>query len=203
MEALTDLLPLLFIGLYYLLAGRRRAKQKKAAQQRVVAPQEPLVDDEPRASTPFQSFLAQLEEAVEEAQQMQRPEPVAQPEPPPPPEIVPPAPIVGRPLPSLGSPEFHAVRGSFDATEPVDHDAHGFGDENPLSEEAFERAPAGAPRRRAPRKAYDPHGLRRTAPSPTGVDDWHHRLNDPTTAREAFVLQTIFGRRGGRRGDTR
>ena len=39
MESLVDLLPLLFIGLYYLLSNRRKAAAKQAARQHVEAPQ--------------------------------------------------------------------------------------------------------------------------------------------------------------------
>ena len=67
MEGLVDLLPLLFIGLYYWLAARRKAKVRQAAQRRVEAPQDELIQDEPRTATPFQTFLDQLEEAMQEA----------------------------------------------------------------------------------------------------------------------------------------
>lgn len=198
MEGLVDLLPLLFLAAYYLLRGKKRADQKRA-----VAPQEPLVSsDEPRAPTPFQNFLQQIEEAVAEAAG----EPVAEPVP---------APTVDRSPPTRSSlpappikpvrpaPEFRAISGSFDSLRPSDHEAHGFGADNPLSEESFERRRAQAPRpERGP--LPDPHGLRRQgAPPASGAARWRATLRDPQAARDAFVLQTIFGERGGRHVDPR
>ena len=49
MESLVDLLPLLFIGLYYLLSNRRKAAAKQAARQHVdvfVLPESVSLDDE-------------------------------------------------------------------------------------------------------------------------------------------------------------
>lgn len=213
MESLVDLLPLLFIGLYYLLAGRRRANQKRA-QQRAPAPdREPAASREPKAPSPFESFLGQLEEAMAEAAG----EPLS-PDPPPvepkPVELVrPPEPRLSPTVPSLEATdaEFRPASGSFDSTTPVDHVAHGlaapsapqFGPDNPLSEESFERAPAFTEPAGAPRGDYDPHGLRRRdpAPRPTAGADWSRRLADPQAAQDAFVLQTVFGARGGRRAE--
>lgn len=194
MENLVDLLPLAFIVLYYLLAGRRKAKQRQAARQRAEAPQEALVQSaagaEVRADTPFESFLEQLEAAMAEAGGVEEPRAVES-------TPVPPAPIE-----TVPEPEFHSPAGSFDAPGAVDHEAHGFGDENPFSEEAFERAPAFTAPPPAGDPGYDPHALRpappRRSPAPP---DWRRRLDDPQTARDAFVLQTIFGPRGGLRGD--
>lgn len=212
---MEDLIPLLLLAAYYLLAARRRAKQKKLEAQRETAPQEALVSEDGAAQpTPFQSFLEELEAAVAEANGIDRedddaveaPEVARTPTPAP----VPPSPVVATPLPSLGSGEFQAPPGSFDASHPVDHEAHGFGLENPLSEEAFEESPVFSPRKARERRAFDPHGLRPAPPASTagaaaatGVESWHRRLADPRTAREAFVLQTVFGPRGGRRGERR
>ena len=210
MEAILELLPLLFVAAYYLLSARRKAAQQRAAQKREAAPTRETVGDEPRAPSPFESFLGQLEEAMAEASGA-RPaadrdpttggildqEVLPQPEPPP---VVPAAPVVARPQTSLGT-EFSPMVGSFDSARPPAHDAHGFGAENPLSEEIFERAGT-SPGRSARRKGYDPHGLR-TPPAPAPVPSLFGRLHDPKTARDAFVLQTIFGKRGGRRGDQR
>lgn len=205
-ESLVDLLPLLFIGLYYLLSARRRTKQK-----RVVAPQEGLVSDpEPRAPSPFESFLGQLEEAMAEAagepvdrddRRGEALEPVdldAPPEPLPAPAD--PA------VPRLGAAdaEFRAPAGSFDSPLPVDHEGHGFGPANPQSEESFEQAPAFAEPPPVGPGGYDPHGLRPPTPAPARpLRGWRQRLSDPQTAQNAFVLQTVFGPRGGRRAEQR
>lgn len=181
MDALVDLLPLLFIGAYYLLAGRRRAQQKRAAR----AP-EPEARRAPAGPTPFQSFLEQLEEAMAEASG----EPRAEPAPVRP--AVPPAPT----LPPAR--DFRAPEGSFDGPEAVDHDAHGFGDDNPLSEEAFEQAPAFQAPVRTGTPGYDPHALA-PLPDERPASPWETRLRDPQAAQDAFVLQTLFGPRGGRR----
>ena len=201
-ESLVDLLPLLFIGLYYLLAGRRRAKQKRAQ-----APQKELISDrEPRAATPFQSFLGQLEEAMAEAAG----EPVERTTPAPPSD---PAPVerpslsedTRVPRVEVTDAEFRPTVGSFDSATPVDHAAHGFGRDNPLSEESFERAPAFTEPPRARSRDYDPHGLRpaRPRPTPSAAAGWRQRLADPEAAQNAFVLQTVFGPRGGRRAEHR
>ena len=195
MDSLIDLLPLVFVGLYYLLAGRRRAKQ-----QRVEAPQQELVQDrEPRAPTPFQSFLNQLEGAMAEAAG----EPLDRPEPPRQEPIPEPAPVASAaPSVSLADAEFRPAAGSFDSARPVSHEAHGFGAANPLSEESFEQAPAFSARAPSGRPGYDPHGLHSREPrSSTPRADWRARLNDPKAAQDAFLLQTVFGPRGGRRAE--
>lgn len=198
MDALIELLPLLFVGAYYLLAGRRRARLKREAAQRQ-ALQESGDGSQEQAPTPFQAFLEQMEEAMAEAGAVaaEADKPIAQatPDPIETPRL--------DPIPSLSAPPFEArefvtVPGSFDSPSPVDHEAHGFGDMNPLSEEAFERAPAFTTRRRRPAGDYDPHQLRRT--TQTTQDKWRRRLRDPDAALDAFVLQTIFGPRGGRHG---
>ena len=205
MDALVDLLPLVFIGLYYLLAARRRARIQKAERRRDEAPQEALVTSDGTASgttpaepTPFESFLEQLEVAMAEAGGVDAPErPDSEEEP------RPASPVAEDP--SARTPEFHAPAGSFDAPQPVDHEAHGFGDANPFSEERFERAPAFVAERPPADATYDPHGLRRPSVAPRRASrpatDWRRRLQDPQAARDAFLLQTIFGPRGGRHGD--
>ncbi len=205
MEGLIDLLPLLFIGAYYLLRARSRSKQQK----RAVAPQQELVSDgEPRRESPFQSFMSQIEDAMAEAAG----EPI-DPDPAPalPPPALPPAVSTSATVPDLAAAdaEFHPTLGSFDSAAPVDHEAHGFGPDNPLSEEAFEQRPAffqpldSALPASSPRE-YDPHGLRQRAgagPGPTA--DWRQRLESPQAAQDAFVLQTVFGPRGGRLAEHR
>lgn len=199
MESLVDLLPLLFIGLYYLLTSRRKARLKQAARTRAEAPQEDLISSEPNAPTPFQAFLEQLEEAMAESAEGSRTELTDVPAVPKPAPI--PAPrletIPVEQIPARATPDFRPVAGSFDSPVAVDHDQHGFGQENPLSEEVFERQPAFSARRRRANSSYDPHGLRSAPNAPPPARDWHRRLQHPAAARDAFVLQTIFGARGG------
>lgn len=217
MDALVELLPLLLIAAYYLLRARHRAQRQRQARRE--APQEPLVSGGERREvdlsepTPFQQFLQQVEEAMAEAvgdeldrkadRETDRPLEVEV-APSPAPLPAPPAKPVRPPAPTY---EFRAPAGSFDVARPTDHERHGFGAENPLSEESFERRPPGAP---APvtRPDVDPHELRPRPPAPPArrmptVADWRRRLTDPAAAREAFVLQTIFGERGGRARDPR
>lgn len=194
METLIEFLPLLAIAAYYLLRGRQRAKAKRAPEQMQEAEGE-------RRPTPFQSFMEQVEEALAEASgeppvgtpPVSEREPIAV-------EVersAPPSPLPAPPLrPAAPTPEFSAVRGSFSSASPVDHEAHGFGVASPFSEERFERG--GAPTSDVARRRHDPHDLH-PAPAPrAGRPDWRARLRDPQAARDAFVLQTLFGPRGGR-----
>ena len=196
MEALVDLLPLLFIGAYYLLAGRRRAQRKEAARQRQPEAGAEVRREEP-GETPFQSFLSQLEEAMAEAANPGSSVPVPRPEPQSETVELPPAP----PAPDLdASSALEAA--SFERGGPSEHERHGFGGQNPLSEEVFEQRPAFSEPARAETPVYDPHGLRpgRNTRTPTA---WQKRLSDPQAAQDAFVLQTVFGARGGRRAERR
>ncbi|MDT0630513.1 hypothetical protein RQM47_09485 [Rubrivirga sp. S365] len=203
MQTLIELLPLLAVAAYYLLRGRQRANAKRAPEQMQEAEGE-------RAPTPFQSFMLQMEEALAEA--AGEPEGPRGPGTPPVSErepiavevdrAAPPSPLPVPPLrPAAPTPEFSAVRGSFSGASPVDHEAHGFGTSSPFSEERFERG--GAPASGAARRRHDPHGLRPSPPEAqsarrAGRPDWRARLRDPQAARDAFVLQTLFGPRGGR-----
>lgn len=204
MDSLAELIPLLLVAAYYLLQGRRRAAQKRDAQ-RQTAPQQTLVSDDTRAPTPFQQFMEQLEEAMAEASG----EPASAPRAEPTVETAPAPPIIPTrlpPSPPQRNSEFHAVEGSFDSATPSDHIAHGFGAENPLSEERFERESGTAVRSTGSRATYDPHGLKQR-PAPRRDDAQlgalRARLKNAQAARDAFVLQTIFGPRGGRRADSR
>ena len=192
MEGLVDLLPLLFIGAYYLLAGRRRAQRQKAAQQRRPEGQ-PVVSEE-RSETPFQSFLAQLEEAMAEAANPGSSVPA-------PSEAetveLPPAP----PAPDLEA-DSALEAATFERGGPNPHERHGFGSENPLSEEVFEQQPAFTETARAVTPVYDPHGVRQPG-SRAERTEWQQRLSDPKAAQDAFVLQTVFGPRGGRQAESR
>ncbi|MGB3543146.1 hypothetical protein [Rubrivirga sp.] len=189
MDALVELLPLLFIAAYYLLAGRRKAKQKQQ-RERAANPTEIGARPEATSPSPFQSFLEQLEQSLAEANNLEdeKPKPAPEPEP-----VVtaPSRPIATRPQ------EFSAHQGSFDALKPVDHESHGFGVQNPLSEEVFEQSAPFSQRPRSRSRSYDPHDLKPTRSSKP-VESWHSRMRDPMAARDAFVYKTVFGERGGR-----
>ena len=155
----------------------------------------------PEKETPFQEALRQIREALEEAQQeqtrAQEPERVALPRTPTrvPTPARPPDP---HPSPLPAPPPIR-----FDRPGGFEHERHGFGRENPLSEEAFERRPAfsTAPRTRKP--AFDPHGLRpeptRAAPTRTTPRTLLGKLRRPETARDALVLAEVLGPPKGRR----
>ena len=189
-----------------MLAGRRKAQRQKAARERAehnVSGGEPDASPEfaaqaEPAPTPFRSFLDQLEEAMAEAAGQPtadvvprpKPEPRLEPAlPPSPPRVTPPR-------------EFRAPMGSFDSAAAVDHDAHGFGRDNPASEEVFEQLPAFTEVGRRETPVFDPHGLH-TAGRPREKGVWQKRLSSPKAAQDAFVLQTVFGARGGRRSSQR
>ena len=197
MDTIIELLPLLAVAAYYLLRGRQRANAKRAPQQMQKAAGGAGRGDE-RGLTPFQSFMQNMEEALAEAAGEPATPPVSEREPI---EVEvertpTPSPLPAPPLrPAAPTPEFRAVTGSFSGTSPVDHERHGFGMKSPLSEERFERG--GARASDAARRGYDPHGLR-PAPAVRKRPDWRARLRDPQAARDAFVLQTLFGPRGGR-----
>ena len=209
MDALLELLPLLAVAAYYLLRGRQRANAKRAPDAMQEAGGERAGRGGERGPTPFESFMQQMEEALAEAAgEPERGQ--TGPDTPPVSEREPirvevdrtptPSPLPAPPLrPAAPTPEFRAVSGSFSGTNPVDHERHGFGFESPFSEEPFEqgRRPASD----AARRRYDPHDLKRPprpAPQSRGRDHWRGRLRDPQAARDAFVLQTLFGPRGGR-----
>ncbi len=196
MEGLLDLLPLLFVAAYYLLRGRKRVQDRQRATQASRAEERTV--SAPKGPTPFQQFLQQLDEAVSDAARPAYEDST--------PELPPrPSPLPAPPAkPVRPASEFHAITGSFDALAPVDHGRHGFGAENPLSEERFEqRAPQSRTVKRGP--LPDPHGLRPApaAPPLPELPHWRAKLRDPKAVKEAFVLQTIFGPRGGRNYDRR
>ena len=184
---MEDLLPLLAIGAYWLVRAMRSSKRKQGGPR--PAP------TGAKAPSPFEQLMLQLEEALDTPRDEAPADAAAAPErsgePPRPVErqaARPPAPRPPRAVPT-----------SFDDAgigdyEGFDHDRHGFGQENPLSEEAFERRPRFAPRPTTPPRRYDPHGL---APAPKPPPrrravSWATRLRDPAAAREALVLKTIF-----------
>ena len=195
-EGLADLLPLLFIAAYWLVRQFRGASAKARRGAPPAASPQPSGSE--TARTPFEELMLQLERALEEPQEKeQTPEP----------ELDAPARPVKRhaerpPAPRAAPRPPRAVPIGFDAPggddaigdyEGFEHERHGFGRENPLSEEVFESRPRFAPRPAGPTPRYDPHELRRAAPAPRrSAVSWADRLRDPAAAREALVLKTIF-----------
>ncbi|MEM1117204.1 MAG: hypothetical protein AAF845_19345 [Bacteroidota bacterium] len=198
MDALAELIPLLLVVGYYILAARRRAAKRRALEKRMQETPDlaPTGTAEVRAEspgpTPFEQFMAQLEDAMAEAAGEAEPEP----EPPPAePEPVAPAP---KPPPRVEAPprpsEFRAVAGSFDSAPPPGRKRQG-----------TERIPTVVSQVSDPMPAYDPHDLHEQAAHAQSrhLDEMRRRLRSAEAAREAFVLQTIFGPRGGRRAENR
>ncbi len=219
MDSLSELLPFLIAAGYLALKFRRRPDRDRVApvQQKQVRP--PSVNT--TGPTPFEQLLARLEEQATGAppaapsatrvpdakREFTRPEPPVR------------SPTAQRPdnemyaenraafardkartqeataFRSLEGQQADASRGFQTESGGFDHDRHGFGDDNPLSEVAFSRTsfadqrPANA-NRTANRPGYDPHGL---APAPTPAPA--PRFGSPAAIREAFVLSTILSRR--------
>ncbi len=110
----------------------------------------------------------------------------------------PPAPLPQNPPPVTlparqAEHEFHSL-GRFE------HDAHGFGRENPASEEVFEQRPAFTTRGTTERIRRDALSevdlttpLEVVAVDPSARPDLARQLRDPQRAREAFVLKEILG----------
>ena len=190
---MEDLLPLLAIGAYWLVRAMRSTKRKQAGPR-------PAPTGAAKAPSPFEQLMLQLEEALDaprdaapaDADAAAAPE--RSEEPPRPVERQaerPPAPRAA-PRPPRAVPTHFDDAGIGDY-HGFDHDRHGFGQDNPLSEEAFERRPRFAPRPKTPPRRYDPHGLAPTPkPPPRRAVSWATRLRDPAAAREALVLKTIF-----------
>lgn len=205
MDSFADLIPVaIVVGyLFVKLAGRSRRLEAPTAKRPPARP----AGRAPAGATPFEQLLARLEEA--NASPSPRPLPPVQPLP-----VQPPPVQARRPESTMASESRRAVadyeartaaatafrtvddgRGFAEETAGYDHNRHGFGPQNPLSEPAFE-AGSGADRRPAQpgRQSYDPHGLR-TAPRPAAGQSIVDRLSSPSALRDAFVLQTILSRR--------
>ena len=187
MEWLESLLPLVIFAIYFLSRLRKAARQP----QRQPAPQDPhLVTQTPEAreeaadgapspppterpATPFEALVQQIQEAAREAARD----------------------TMGEPRPEPPEPEFQPV-GAFE------HEAHGFGPDNPFSEEAFEQMPRGADiaEHATGHLDYDPHDALpdvtpHTEPTPRAAPHpLVARLRRPSTAREAVVLREILDR---------
>ncbi len=167
----------------------RRSEPLPADPERVTA-REPRGGPKPvevrpeaqAAEDPFAEALRQIREALGDAAPPE-PEPLPEPAPLPEPPALPKTPRLPPPRP----------RGEFRPVGEFEHEAHGFGVENPLSEEVFERRGGGF---RAPLSAPDPivdldddFGA---PPSPSA--ELAKRLADPERAREAFVLREVLDR---------
>lgn len=176
MDVLAEFLPFLLLILYAVLRalrGRNRPQQP--------APQ-PDTEGSPQRQTDLDELARHLEALMTGVPVDEKLTP------PPPPE-------------PRYEPEFHNAEVAVDESASFQHQRHGFGPENPLSEETFERQPAFV---RVPRPrdtpAFDPHQLKRRAPQPPApASRWRTRLADPQRAREAFVLKTILERPSKRR----
>ena len=149
-------------------------------------PQAPSAESDPSPSStgdPLADALRQIREALGEVQPESTPAP-------PKPRPEPPRSAVPEPA---AHPEFRGL-GAFE------HDEHGFGRSNPLSEEVFEQWPevqqrGGTDRiEQKPLKQVDlatPLEVKQVAPATrSGLAD---TLRDPARAREAFVLQEVLG----------
>ena len=175
----ADLLPFILGGAYLALrfmGARRRADQPTAERpSRQRRRQAPGVFEQMA-----ERFETQMAEARASAQAAAEPPPV---EPPP----VRRARVAGQR--AAGQRGYFDESASFASeTQGYAHERRGFGPDNPPSEETAEQ---GAGRRPAPagRPLYDPHGPR---PAPASAPP---ALGSPRALRDAFVLQTILGRR--------
>lgn len=174
---------LLLILLAPLLKRLFGKEQKPAPRPKNGAPE----GQPARLSSPEQDPLAEALRQIRVALAEPEPEPVAE-------RSAPPKPLPARPKPLPAKPkrvpEFHAL-GAFE------HDEHGFGTSNPLSEEVFERRTARpATKEQIKQKALDKIDLKTPievtqagAASKVG----HARmLTDATRLREAFVMKEIL-----------
>lgn len=160
------------------LFGKKRPPQHtpSADSPSAAPPDDPLAD-----------ALRQIREALGETT----------PEPPPPKPPAEPERTVLPPKPAAPAqarvPEFHGL-GAYE------HDEHGFGRSNPLSEETFERMPQ--PQRHDGTDRIDQRPLKNvdlTTPIevkkvvPTTRSSLAEALQDPARAREAFVMYEVLG----------
>lgn len=177
------LLLFLFPVLSRLFGGKKKPTPQRTRPVR--RPDGPS-QQRPDAGDPLADALRQIREALGETE----PEPAS-------PTPEPPRPLPERPRPVLPEPvrepEFHEL-GAYE------HEEHGFGRSNPLSEEVFERKPAfqkrGATDRieQKPLKQVDlttPIEVKKVAgtSSQTAADV----LRDPARAREAFIMKEVLG----------
>jgi hypothetical protein len=175
-------LVLLLILLAPLLKRLFGKEQKPTAR-----PEGTPIDEEPAlVSRPGQDPLAEALRQIREALKEPEPKPVA--------ANAPPKPLPARPKPlppkPKREPEFRAL-GSFE------HDEHGFGASNPISEELFERGRKPAPAtKRISQKALGKVDLSTPIEvtkggSASGVG-FARMLTDDARLREAFVMKEIL-----------
>ena len=187
MDWLEPFLPFVLLALYFLSWIRKQGRQA----QHTEGPS-PSVPEAPRASTPFEELIRQIQHASEEAKRAEaarraeatRPtSPLAQA----------PGAVRSSPAPSSlrlapSEPEFHAL-GAFD------HEEHGFGPSSPFSEEAFEHLARGTDvTEHAPGHLLDDaHGLFGAEGLPTPArHPLVERLRHPDAVRDAFALREIL-----------
>ena len=173
MEFLVEFFPLLLFVLYAVL--RAISARGKAANPDAKPGEQANTQERPQA-TGLDELARHLETLMGGDLQSEPRRPAPEPEP-------------------RYEPEFQTSEVEIDESK-----SHGFGYENPLSEEAFESMPAlsGSVARRDTPSAFDPHQLK-TSPEPRRRRSrWTERLASSSGAREAFVLKTIFERPGGR-----
>lgn len=164
---------------------RRMFGKKQAPAPR---PQNGATEGQPaRLSAPEHDPLAEALRQIRVALAEPEPEPVAE-------WSAPPKPLPARlkPLPTKPKrvPEFHAL-GAFE------HDEHGFGTSNPISEEVFERRTARpATKEQIKQKALDKIDLKTpievTQAGAARGTDYTRMLTDATRLREAFVMKEIL-----------
>lgn len=176
---------LLLILLAPLLRRLFGKDQKKAPRPKREPADERIASSRAAADDPLAEALRQIREAM------------AEPEPESASSTASPRPFPDRPRPlappPAREPEFHGL-GAFE------HDEHGFGQSNPISEEVFEhRRAVPAPRKStAPLKQKALKKVDLSTPievKPVGASerpDYARMLDDHTRLREAFVLKEIL-----------
>ncbi|GAB5535793.1 MAG: hypothetical protein Rubg2KO_20420 [Rubricoccaceae bacterium] len=170
MDFIADFFPFLLLLLYAVLQLLRRRTSPETT-----APESETPQDGSTGQTDLDELAKHLEALITGS-------PVEA-KPPPPPE-------------PRYEPEFHNAEVEVNEALSFQHERHGFGAENPFSEESFERQPAFHRTRRSVDTTFDPHELKRQPePRTTPASSWRTRLADPQRAREAFVLKTILERR--------
>lgn len=206
MDAFIELLPILFLLAYYLLGRKRKQLQKRRVEA-------PTPEGEVAPPTPFEEFVRQMEEAMRDASGETQPKPepveieVQRPDEP----LPSPMPVATtRPVTSAGGRKESGFRSlgsfgaeaSFESSRTSAHEKHGFGLDQPFSEERFESLARG---RDITEHLHPPLAPRHHAPLPaTRASAWRQRLQNPKQAQDALVLTEIFSgpwspRRPGRK----
>ncbi|MEM6327079.1 MAG: hypothetical protein AAF791_08175 [Bacteroidota bacterium] len=192
MEIPFELIWLVLLAAYYVLSAMRRGQRKKKQQTQG----QPRVTEagEAKGPTPFEEFMRQMEEAMREASGEPRPTGDREPVDPVRTEAVAPAPVsVPSPPPPRPVSEFRDVGSfsaetSFESSRTSAHERHGFGLDQPFSEERFEQLARGLDETEHRHPSLAPPSRRRV----DRADIWRDRLQDPKKAQEALVLKEIF-----------